>query len=65
MYAGFEHANGEYVVTMDVDLQDPPHLIPEMIRSIEEEGYDSVATRRVTRKENHRSAHFSQDVFMD
>ena len=50
MYAGFEHANGEYVVTMDVDLQDPPHLIPEMIRCIEEEGYDSVATRRVTRK---------------
>lgn len=50
MYAGFEYANGEYVVTMDVDLQDPPHLIPEMIRCIEEEGYDSVATRRVTRK---------------
>lgn len=50
MYAGFEHANGEYVVTMYVDLQDPPHLIPEMIRCIEEEGYDSVATRRVTRK---------------
>ena len=50
MYAGFEHDNCEYVVTMDVDLQDPPHLIPEMIRSIEEEGYDSVATRRVTRK---------------
>ena len=50
MYAGSEHANGEYVVTMDVDLQDPPHLIPEMIRCIEEEGYDSVATRRVTRK---------------
>lgn len=50
MYAGFEHAKGEYVVTMDVDLQDPPHLIPEMIRCIEEEGYDSVATRRVTRK---------------
>lgn len=50
MYAGFEHAKGEYVVTMDVDLQDPPYLIPEMIRCIEEEGYDSVATRRVTRK---------------
>lgn len=50
MYAGFEHAKGEYVVTMDVDLQDPPHLIPEMVRCIEEEGYDSVATRRVTRK---------------
>lgn len=50
LYAGLEHAKGEYVVTMDVDLQDPPHLIPEMIRCIEEEGYDSVATRRVTRK---------------
>lgn len=50
LYAGLEHAKGEYVVTMDVDLQDPPHLIPEMIRCIEEEGYDSVATRRVTRE---------------
>lgn len=50
LYAGLEHAKGEYAVTMDVDLQDPPHLIPEMIRCIEEEGYDSVATRRVTRE---------------
>lgn len=50
LYAGLEYAKGEYVVTMDVDLQDPPYLIPEMIRCIEEEGYDSVATRRVTRK---------------
>lgn len=50
LYAGLEHAKGQYVVTMDVDLQDPPHLIPEMIRCIEEEGYDSVATRRVTRE---------------
>lgn len=50
LYAGLEHAKGKYVVTMDVDLQDPPYLIPEMIRCIEEEGYDSVATRRVTRE---------------
>ena len=50
MFAGFEHAKGDYVVTMDVDLQDPPSLLPEMFRYIEEEGYDSVATRRVTRK---------------
>lgn len=50
LYAGLEHAEGDYVVTMDVDLQDPPALIPEMIRLIREEGYDSVATRRVTRK---------------
>lgn len=49
MYAGFEHAKGDYVVTMDVDLQDPPSILPEMFQYLEE-GYDSVATRRVTRK---------------
>ena len=35
---------------MDADLQDPPSLLPEMYRVIVEEGYDSVATRRVSRK---------------
>ena len=35
---------------MDVDLQDPPALLPEMYRAVEKEGYDSAATRRVTRK---------------
>lgn len=50
MYAGFTHAKGDYVVVMDADLQDPPALLPDMMRAIREEGYDSVATRRVTRK---------------
>lgn len=50
LYAGLERAKGDYVITMDVDLQDPPYLIPKMIRCIEEENYDSVATRRVTRE---------------
>ena len=50
IYAGFEAATGDYVVMMDADLQDPPSLLPEMYRLIKEEGYDSVATRRVTRK---------------
>lgn len=49
MYAGFECANGDYVVTMDVDLQDPPSMLPEMFSYLGE-GYDSVATRRVSRK---------------
>ena len=35
---------------MDVDLQDPPSLLPEMYRILKEEPYDSVATRRSTRK---------------
>ena len=50
MYAGFEKSTGDYVCLMDADLQDPPKLLPEMIKAIEEDGYDSVATRRVTRK---------------
>ena len=50
MYAGFSHAKGDYVTLMDADLQDPPALLPEMVKAVEEEGYDSVATRRVTRK---------------
>ncbi|MBQ7782207.1 MAG: glycosyltransferase family 2 protein [Lachnospiraceae bacterium] len=49
MYAGMEKSKGDYVVIMDVDLQDPPALLPEMFSYIEQ-GYDSVATRRVTRK---------------
>ena len=49
MYAGMEKAKGDYVVLMDVDLQDPPALLPEML-SYMEQGYDSVATRRVSRK---------------
>lgn len=49
MFAGMEHSKGDYVVIMDVDLQDPPSLLPEMFEGIEE-GYDSVATRRVSRK---------------
>ena len=47
--AGFRYAKGDYVVLMDVDLQDPPHLLPEMFEYIKE-GYDQVATRRSTRK---------------
>lgn len=49
IYAGLQKAKGDYVVMMDVDLQDPPSLLPEMFSYINE-GYDSVATRRVTRK---------------
>lgn len=50
IYAGFEKSKGDFVCMMDADLQDPPALLPEMVKAVEEEGYDSVATRRVTRK---------------
>lgn len=50
IYAGLQKSKGDYVVLMDADLQDPPSILPEMFRAIYEEGYDSAATRRVTRK---------------
>lgn len=50
IYAGLSKAKGDYVVLMDADLQDPPSLLPDMYAAIVEEGYDSAATRRVTRK---------------
>ena len=49
MYAGLKAADSDYAVIMDADLQDPPSLLEEMFSFIDE-GYDSVATRRVTRK---------------
>lgn len=50
LLAGLRKASGDLVVTMDVDLQDPPALLPEMRRAILEEGYDCVATRRSSRE---------------
>ena len=50
MFAGLEAAQGDLVAVMDVDLQDPPALLGQMLAGIEAGGVDCVATRRVTRK---------------
>ncbi|ULQ60044.1 glycosyltransferase family 2 protein [Brucepastera parasyntrophica] len=53
IYAGLEYAseeNYDYVIISDIDLQDPPSLIPEMIAEIITGEYDCIAARRVTRK---------------
>jgi len=50
LYAGLKACKGDYAVVMDVDLQDPPSLLPLMYKAIKEEGYDCVATRRTNRK---------------
>ena len=50
MYAGLEASTGDYIAIMDADLQDPPALLKEMYEILESGEYDSVATRRVTRK---------------
>lgn len=50
MYAGLQKSKGEYVAIMDADMQDPPSLIPEMIKKLDADEADIVAARRVTRK---------------
>ena len=49
MYAGFCNARGDYIAVMDADLQDPPSLLPEMVKVLAGGEYDSVATRRSDR----------------
>lgn len=45
----FVMRGGDYIAVMDADMQDPPSLLPEMVKLLESEDYDSVATRRVSR----------------
>lgn len=49
MIAGLDHAQGDAVVIIDADLQDPPELIPEMVK-LWEEGYDDVYAKRKSRE---------------
>ena len=50
LYAGLSNADGDYIATMDADLQDPPSLLPQMLAMIESQDCDNVATRRVNGK---------------
>ena len=63
LYAGLKSAQGDYVATMDVDLQDPPGLLPEMYRILKEESYDSVATRRSDRTGEPKLRSFLSEKF--
>ncbi len=49
MVAGLDYATGDCVIFMDADLQDPPELIPELVKYWEE-GYDDVYAKRNSRK---------------
>lgn len=50
LYAGLSKASGAFISVMDVDLQDPPSLLPQMMDAVRNEDYDCAATRRITRK---------------
>lgn len=49
LYCGLQSATGDYVTVMDVDLQDPPSMLPEMVKDLERGAFDCVGTRRVSR----------------
>ena len=51
--AGIYHATGDAVLIIDVDLQDPPALIPEMVRLWREDGYRVVIPQRTSREGEH------------
>lgn len=48
--AGLKYATGDYVAVMDVDLQDPPALLPKMLTTLQEGDYDCVGTMREDRE---------------
>ena len=49
MYAGMKHSKGDYICILDSDLQHPPSMIPDMIKALDDEGYDVAAARRTDR----------------
>ncbi|MCI2047540.1 MAG: glycosyltransferase family 2 protein [Faecalibacterium sp.] len=63
IYAGLQHAKGDYVALLDADLQDPPALLPQMLDALQTGEYDCAATRRVTRKGEPRLRSFFARAF--
>ena len=63
MFAGLEHATGDYVVILDADLQDPPELMIEMYETLQTTEYDCVASCRVSRKGESKIRSFFARVF--
>ena len=63
--AGLDHADGDYVVTMDADLQDPPELIPVMLDRAVTDGVDVVYARRADRSTDSRFKRWSASAYYD
>ncbi len=63
IYAGLKNAQGDYVCVMDADLQHPPSMLPEMIRTVTEEDYDVAAARRVSRAGEPKIKSFFSHMF--
>ena len=63
LYAGLQAATGDYIVVMDVDLQDPPEFLPKMYELLQTGEYDCIGTRRVDRTGEAKFKSFLSDQF--
>jgi glycosyltransferase involved in cell wall biosynthesis len=63
LFAGLENAKGDYICTLDADLQHPPALIPQMYEYILSGEYDCAATRRISRKGEPKLLSFFSGMF--
>ena len=63
MYAGLQAAKGDYVTVMDVDLQDPPFLLPKMYAMLQSGTCDCVAARRSSREGGGKIKSFLSNAF--
>ncbi|WP_081836014.1 glycosyltransferase family 2 protein [Thiomicrospira pelophila] len=61
--AGIDFADGKALIPMDVDLQDPPELIPEMVRIWREDGIDVVLAKRTDRSKDSFFKRWSANFF--
>ena len=63
MYAGLQHADGDYTVIMDADLQHPPEVLIHMYREMQTGMYDMIATRRKNRDTDTKLRAFLSQAF--
>lgn len=63
IYAGLQASTGDYVVDMDVDLQDPPEFLPTMYDLLQTGDWDCIGTRRVDRTGEAKIKSFLSDMF--
>lgn len=63
IYAGLKATTGDYVVDMDVDLQDPPEFLPKMYKLLKMGDWDCIGTRRVDREGEAKFKSFLSDMF--
>ena len=63
LFCGFKMAQGDYVVTMDADLQDSPEEVPEMVRMLKEDGYDLVSGWKKKRYDGKLSKNLPSKIY--